>query len=934
MARLLLAVCLAVLFCASARAADTGRVEIVSVAGYEPAMPTRFVMPFERLLRHTTDVTLVDIDNVAATYRGHRLRYNMADMPQTELEHLEPGKTVSVEALETIDGFFLFAPGDPSLIKAVLEQVRAYPLAPAVAERRATLRRVVEDGAPYLEAVVESPEKVADQERSLVATIYHLKAGDRPLDAVFFLKTTGGLGRVASALASEPKADRIVVSRGNWEFRDDPGALKGRPLYDALEKVGVRFSAIGRGELRHWDDVKKYMEEREDGLRFLSDNLVDGDGATAVPATAIVEADGLKVGLVGVTRANYAKYLGRGSLQGLSIRDPLEATRDAVKTLRPQVDMLVVLSNLSQGDNGRLRDYVRGIDVILGDSEEDLPESRDPKRTRVQGARDEFPAALLLASEYPDALCRIKAELGARRADGTRPLTLDVDHVLLDDSLADAEGYPRFDATRFELALSSAPPLIPPAHKIFPEGGRYGGSHMPRLTARDFWTFVASLMADRTHSEAGIMPVTSIGTNVPGDFTREQIASWFGWDDNLVTFELSGGDLQTLLQEAAAEADRERRDLPAVPGQLRLATGGVDEGGKIHGLDIDTDQTYKIAGTELLLANTDSYPVLGNAKNVRRLGTLRDAALDDIQKRAQQRWPTSRYAELMDGRPVRQRGLWTINFRDVGLTAQQTKVVTDREDFTPVSNSNARLSAFDQQSLSYVAKIDVDYRFKTHKWTNTGEVEFTETRTIPPDTDLQPATFDRPTNRVMGLTYYTEKMGSFPFHWLGRSIGPSAGFQYDGEVQRLNHDARRRNIYSVLPGLEIFDGSVVKSLQITGNIRRDYSHEPIDSQYGTHTRALVSVPVPLGHGGDASLEGETWFNYYFRRPGDTPADLQLEGDANFKLNVPLWKQISLSPFVDFYWAKLKMPRPLTAYSAMTGVSLSFTRLWKPQYEKF
>lgn len=934
MARFLLAVSVAVLCCASARAADTGRVEIVSVAGYEPTMPTRFVMPFERLLRHTTGVMLVDIDNVAATYRGHRLRYNMADMPQTELEHLEPGKTVSVEALETVDGYFLFAPADPALTRSFLEQVRAYPLAPAVAERRATLRRVVENGAPFLEADVESPEKVADQDRSLVATIYHLKAGDKALDAVFFLKTTGGLGRIASALASGAKADRVVVSRGNWEFRDDPGALKGRPLYDALEKVGVKFSAVGRGELRHWDEVRKYMEERPDGARFLSDNLVDGEGATAVPATAVVEAGGLKVGFVGVTRANYAKYLGRGPVAGLSLKDPLEATRDTVRALRPEVDLLVVLSNLSQGDNGRLRDFVRGIDVIIGDSEEDLPETRQTKKTRVEGPRDEFPAALLLASEFPNALCRVDAQLGARRADGTRPLTLDVDHILLDDSLADADGYPRFDATRFELALSSAPPLIPPAHKIFPDGGRYGGARMPRLTPRDFWTLVASLMADRTRSEAAIMPVTSIGANVPGDFTRDQIASWFGWDDNLVTFELSGSELQTLLQEAAGEVDRERRDLPPVPGHLRLAAGGVDEGNQIHGLDIDNDQTYKIAGTELLLANTESYPVLAYAKNVRRVGLLRDLALDDIQKRAEQRWAPSRYAELMEGRPVRQRGLWTINFRDVGLIAQQTKVVTDREDFTPVSNSNARLSAFDQQSLSYVAKIDVDYRFKTHKWTNTGEVEFTETRTIPPDTDLQPATFDRPTNRVMGLTYYTEKMGSFPVHWLGRSIGPSAGFQYDGEVQRLNHDARRRNIYSILPGLEIFDGSIVKSLQITGNIRRDYSHEPIDSQYGTHTRALVSLPIPLAHGVDASLEGETWFNYYFRRPGDTPGDLQLEGDANFKLNVPVWKQISLSPFVDFYWAKMKMPRPLTAYSAMTGISLSFTRLWKPQYEKF
>lgn len=929
MGRLFLAVSAALVLCAGARAAETQRVQIVSVAGYEPALPTRMIPPFERLLRHSTDFTLVDIDNVGATYSGQRLRYNMADMPQTELAHLAAGQTAVTGVLETVDGLFLLAPADPELSRRFLEEVRRYPLAPAAAERRAVIRRVQEKDGPYLQFDVDSPTPVAAQERSLVVTIYHLKVGDKPVDAVFFLKTTGGLGRAATALAGGSK-DRIVVSRGNWEFRDDPAALSGRPLYDALQRLGLQYSAVGRGELRHWADVQKYMEEKPDGIQFLSDNLMNADGETVLQATATVEAEGLKVGLVGVTRANYAKYLGRGSLEGLSIADPLEATRASVRTLRPEVDLLVVLSNLSQGDNARLRDFVRGIDVILGDSEEGSPETARPKKMRLEDRRDDFPPSLLLASEYPNALCRIEAALGPRQADGARDLSVAVDHILLDDALADADGFPRFDAKRFELALTTAPALIPPPHKLFPQGSRYGGSHMPRLTARDFWTLAASLMADRTRSEAAVMPVTQIGS-MPGDFTEEQLKSWFGWDDRLVTFELKGGDLKGLLQEADTETQRELKDLPPAPGQLRVAAGGVGEDNKIHGLEIDDDLVYKVAGTELLLGNTDAYPALGNARNVRHLGLLRDEVLDDIKKRAELGWPASRYAELMQGRPVRETGLWSVNFRDISLDASQTKVVSDRPEFAPVTNQ--RLQASDEQSLGYTAKVDVEYRYKTHKWTNTGEVQFTETRTTTPDPE-QPAVFDRPDNRVMGLTYGTEKLGSFPLAWLGRSIGPSLGLQYDGEVQRRNHDVRRRNIYSILPGLEIFDGSIIKSLQITANLRRDYSHDPVDSQYGTHMRFLASVPVPIGRGGEGSLDGETWLNYYFRRHNDTPQDLQLEGDANFKLNVPLWKDIALSPFVDFYWAKLKMPRPLTAYSAITGVSLSFTRIWKPQFEKF
>jgi hypothetical protein len=95
----------ALLLLSPARAAEAGRVEIVSVSGYAPALATRMITPFERLLRHTPGVELVDIDNVAASYAGSKLRYNMADMPQTELERLAAGRTAATEAIETVDGF-------------------------------------------------------------------------------------------------------------------------------------------------------------------------------------------------------------------------------------------------------------------------------------------------------------------------------------------------------------------------------------------------------------------------------------------------------------------------------------------------------------------------------------------------------------------------------------------------------------------------------------------------------------------------------------------------------------------------------------------------------------------------------------------------------------------------------------------------------------
>jgi hypothetical protein len=282
----------------------------------------------------------------------------------------------------------------------------------------------------------------------------------------------------------------------------------------------------------------------------------------------------------------------------------------------------------------------------------------------------------------------------------------------------------------------------------------------------------------------------------------------------------------------------------------------------------------------------------------------------------------------MEGLPVRETPYWTVNFRDIAFNFTQNVVVKDAEAYAPVNNP--RIQGSNQTEVGVTVKTDADYRFRTHKWSNSFEMEYSEARIRPVN---QPDTLNIPNNRVQLLTTGTEKVASFPFAWLGRSVGPSLGLQYDGEVKQQSFENKRRNIYSVFPGVEIFDGSVVKSLQLTGNLRRDYSDNPVQSQYGARFRLLAETPIPVGHGGEGTLQAELWTNYFFRKANDTPQDLLLEGDASVKLQIPIWKDLTLAPFFDVYYFKLKY-LPLAGYAAQSGVSLSFSRLWKPQYEKF
>ena len=876
-----------------ARAADKKAV-VLSIGGYAPRYSTRLLDDFEQALREETSSAVIhEVETFPAAYLGAAYRFQGAPA----------GEPRAIEALESADGFLYFDPPQPRLLARAKARAAADHFLPSFYSRKALVGKG--------EARFETPRRSAAQPRATAAVVYDLDVEGKPVQAVFLLKVHGGLARAASALKELRHAgeDALVVSHGDWASHGLTPPLRGRALYEALDKLGLDAAAVGAGELAHWKDFTASLAAHR--AKFVATNL---SGPEPLPTTAVFEKGGVRFGVLGLTRLSHGRYLGRGALTGVSLSDPVEAARGAVAELREKADVIVALSNLEAPDNARLEKEVPGLDILIA-AGDGAPHDEEDRRGLEAFEENRAPyAPLLYIAPDLDGVDRLEVTAGAPDENGLRRMEVVQRHRALDESLPDAEGWSAAETT----AGVSTSTLIPAAHKIFPDGRRAG--------SREFWTLTAGLMADKTRSEVGLMLVEDAGPPPPADYREADVRALLGWDDRLAVFELPGDALESLLREAQSQASAERRGPPAA-GKPRLAAGGVGEGGTVHGTRVDRSLVYKVAGSELLLANASQYPELLYAKNVQLREDLGDAVIGDLRRRAAARKKPEWYAHLMEGRPVEETPYWTVNIRDLSVRFTNTKSVRDSDAFQSVPNS--RITGFDQQSAGFSFQGDLDYRFRGHKWTNTVETAYAETRLEPRN---EPRVIDRTDNRVMALTSFTEHMASFPLHWLGSSVGPSASFQYDGEVKRRTPDAKRRNIYSLNPGVEIYDGSVVNSLQLTATLRRDYSVEPPESQYGARLRAVWAVDVPVGHGGYGKLQGEVWNNYYFRRHNDLPTDLQLEGDANARLNIAIWKDLSLAPFIDCYWFKLK-ERPLNGYSLMTGVSLSFTRLWKPQFEK-
>ena len=908
-------------------------IRLLSVGSYHATASMPHTVPFERMLiDRRADIELLDVEDVPAYFNGGAYRYSLPEINETGAG--PSTGTAQAAVLESEYGYFLLWPPEPELFAAARDAFRRpemyrRPLSPRVSEREASMLVAGDaEGGWVHSATIETPRLGAGQWRKTVAIAYRLNIRGRRVEAVFLQKTLGGLARLAAALADEREAGpSIVISRGTRSARAAGEGLEGRAWLDALENMGLAVSAVGLGELRYYDDLAAYRLHKSSGIAFVSANLVKAETASSsapvsvLPPFVVREAGGVRVGFLGLTRGSYGRYLTAGRWKGLAIVDPVAAALKRIPELRRQADLVVVLSELDEEDNARLRNSARGIDVLFAEDEPFLPVSLEPKTVRVsEEARPRFAACLMTATEFQASITRVTARLGRLAPDETRPLELASGYRVLDESVADAAGFPETDVQAYGVAGDTRPALIPSARQMWPPGR--GALGLATLRARDFWTLSASLIADRHHAEMGALPLMPIAARSSGETRESQIRDWFTWDDSVVVFELRGKDLTALLKLAREQAGREAQGLPAPPGEFPFVLAGAPDD-RVHGAPIQPEAVYRVAGSALLLGNAGAVGPLRGAHVVDENGPLRDAVIDSLRRAASGRWGADRYRALAEGVPVRERGVWRVNFRDVSLNTTNTHVVEDRASFAQVPDP--RVQGFDQQVVGITAKTDADYLYKDFHWGNSFALEYSRARLRPPNA---PQIINTPNNRLDLQTTVTRRVAGIPVAWLARSFGPSMGFEYEGQVA-ATPGLRRKQVYSLLPGVEFFDGTVVQSLQLSAGLKRDYSRVVPNNQYGLRGRLVLSTPLRAG----LRLTGEFLTRYYFLTRRDSDQDLRLESEMQIKLHVPLYKSLTLAPFANLYIFQLKTT-PASGYSFLTGISLGFSRLWKPGYEKF
>ncbi|WP_241758814.1 5'-nucleotidase [Pyxidicoccus parkwayensis] len=188
----------------------------------------------------------------------------------------------------------------------------------------------------------------------------------------------GGLARRKTAVDTEKSRGLPVVllDAGNALFRkplrqDEPLVTQRAELVlEQMESLGTAAMAVGHRDLSQglaW--LRKAAQGPKKKMKLLSANLVDKAGKTPFAASTVVQAGGLKVGVVGVSPEG--EVPGEPTLKG---RAPIESALTEARKLRQKskVDVVVVLAAAPYQEAVKLA-------LLAGDAVDFVVESHENK---------------------------------------------------------------------------------------------------------------------------------------------------------------------------------------------------------------------------------------------------------------------------------------------------------------------------------------------------------------------------------------------------------------------------------------------------------------------------------------------------------------------------------------------------------------------------
>lgn len=434
----------------------------------------------------------------------------------------------------------------------------------------------------------------------------------------------GGYARLVTAIeeARERSPDALLFDGGD-QFQ---GSLfytryKGRVAAEMMNNLGYDAMTVGNHE---FDDgplvLRKFIDRVEFPVVMSNSDVSKEPMLTGkIMKSTIIEKAGEQYGVIGLTPQDTDELASPGPL--VSFEDPVAAVQGEVDQLTEQgINRIIVLSHSGYGVDQRVAEQTTGVDVIVGGH------SNTFLSNFAEGAAGPYPTmvgktAIVQAYAYG----KYVGELNVTFDDAGELIVANGEPLLVDAGIAEnkeivarvSELAKPLDAIRNVVVAESAEAI---------EGNR----DVCRVQECAMGNLVADALLDRVKDQGisfAIMNSGGLRASIDaGEVTMGEVLTVLPFQNTLATFEITGADVITALENGVSQVEESAGRFPQVAGLKFTWDSSVpaNEGRIIDVLvmnddgwtPIDPEASYGVVTNNYVRSGGDGYSVFAeNANN-------------------------------------------------------------------------------------------------------------------------------------------------------------------------------------------------------------------------------------------------------------------------------------------------------------------------------
>lgn len=411
-------------------------------------------------------------------------------------------------------------------------------------------------------------------------------------------KVPGGEGEEGGAAYLAYQADKLrrekpslFLAAGDLVHGDNWANLfKGASVIALMNLMAFDAMVVGNHDFNYG---QKVLERLIAQARFpiLGANVT---GVQGLKAFVVKPVGNLKVAVIGVVTEDTPVTTHPRNVMGLTFTSPEETVRQWVAKLRPQADLLIVLSHQGYIRDRELAARVPGIDVIVGGhSHTKLEEPAVVSGVIIVQAFEHGRRLGVLDLTWRDG--KIVAHDG-------RLLTIRPSPGQADQAVAALVA--RYQK-RVEKVLGE-----PVGHAgVLLEGE----SDQVRSRETNLGNLVADVMRAQTKAEVALINGGSIRKSIPpGPIRRREVYAALPFDNYLVALRLTGRQLKEALEHGVSGLAEQAGRFPQVSGLSFTYDPKAPAGSRVRevlvgGRPLEEEREYLVATNDFLVAGGDGY---------------------------------------------------------------------------------------------------------------------------------------------------------------------------------------------------------------------------------------------------------------------------------------------------------------------------------------